>query len=162
MNEDNLPHCEHRASRTKQIVARVLNRVHSRAHLSHLEREHIMKKLTLAFSLFASTISYSGIAMARAWGTAAVGITSIAVSDGNTTQTTGVTVGIFFNGAPVTGTGCAAGDAGQWVVDPNRDVKSILATASAAKIAGRTVRVLWDSANACSGTYPILEGIWVQ
>lgn len=121
-----------------------------------------MKKLTLTLSLFASTISFSGVAMARDWGSAVVGITSIAVADGNTTQTTPATVGIFFNAAPVTGTGCAAGDASQWVVDPNRDVKSILATASAAKLAGRTVRVLWDSANACSGAFPIIEGIWVQ
>jgi len=123
-----------------------------------------MKRLILALALGATVLSRTAMAN---W-SVPVTIVDIEVSDTSTSGKGPARVYLHFSGAPFLAP-CTNSSSGQWAVGGvAENIKNIMTIATAAKLAGRQVRVFWNElgSNRCSdgGTngYPVVTGLTLQ
>jgi hypothetical protein len=123
------------------------------------QRKMNMKTLSaLVFSIAILAIPVA--ASAGQWSTAPVTISQIEVSDAYASGTTNYT--LMFSSAPIT-TNCSNGSSGSWLVGGTGSVpKDIITQATAAKLAGRSVKVFWSgcTGGGTSGS-PVLMGLTI-
>jgi hypothetical protein len=124
-------------------------------------------QLSLAFAgILMATVAHASLV----WSSGTVAVTKVDFETDPTGTTSEGTLWLTFSSTPVA-TSCSAGGAGQWIVGGTTEsIKSILATATAAKLSGNSVKVLYNNSNSgtqsCSGGgttgVPILRGLELQ
>jgi|GEM_PF-6051044 len=130
---------------------------------SRIRRAHLLLAIG---AILVATTAHAGMV----WSSGTVTVAKVDFETDPTGTTADGTLWLTFNTVPVS-TQCSDGGAGQWIVGGTVDsVKSILSSATSAKLSGNSVKVLYNNSysgyESCSGGgksgTPILRGLELQ